>query len=99
MTQEFITMTGSLRGQPPILPSLPRNYTLFMQNKPNFLETQMNINPDMTKHYGNFHLLGRRKNKANSNPIKPNFTNYLLQEKLMPKPLSLSIIQIYQSIS
>ena len=30
--------------------------------------------------------------KANSNPIKPNFTNYLLQEKLMPKPLSLSII-------
>jgi hypothetical protein len=36
----------------------------------------MNINPDMTKHYGNFHLLERRKNKAKTNPIKPNFTNY-----------------------
>jgi hypothetical protein len=51
MTREFITMTGSLRGQPSILPSLPGNYTLFMQNKPNFLEIQMNLNPDITKHY------------------------------------------------
>jgi hypothetical protein len=51
MTREFITMTGSLRGQPPILPSLPGNYKLFMQNKPNFSNPQMNINPDITKHY------------------------------------------------
>jgi len=42
-----------------------------MQNKPNFLNTQMNIKPLMTKHYDNFHLLGRCKNKPNSNPIKP----------------------------
>jgi hypothetical protein len=33
----------------------------------------MNLSPVITKHYGNFHLLGRRKNKPNSNPIKPNF--------------------------
>jgi len=32
----------------------------------------MNINFCLTKHYGNFCLIGRRKNKANSNPIKPN---------------------------
>ena len=32
----------------------------------------MSINPVKTKHYGNFRLLGRRKNKPNSNPIKPN---------------------------
>jgi hypothetical protein len=44
-----------------------------MQNKPNFPEVQMNISPVITKPYGNFHLLARRKNKANSNPIKPNF--------------------------
>jgi hypothetical protein len=41
-----------------------------MQNKPNFLETQMNLSPDITKHYGNFPLLGRRKNKAKTNPIQ-----------------------------
>jgi len=44
-----------------------------MQNKPNFSNTQMNINPVMTKHYGIFHFLERRKNKAKTNPIKPNF--------------------------
>ncbi len=43
-----------------------------MQNKPNFLKYQMNINLIMTMLYGNFHLLGRSKNKPNSNPIKPN---------------------------
>jgi hypothetical protein len=44
-----------------------------MQNKPNFLETQMSISPDITKYYGNFHLLGRRKNKAKTNPIQTQF--------------------------
>jgi len=50
------------------------NY-LIMQNKPNFLQHLMNISPVMTKHYGNFRLLGRPKNKPNSNPIKPNLKN------------------------
>jgi len=35
----------------------------------------MNINPVTTKHYDNFYLLGRRKNKPNSNPIKANLKN------------------------
>ena len=35
----------------------------------------MNISFCLTKHYGNFRILGRRKNKANSNPIKPNLKN------------------------
>ena len=51
-----------------------------MQNKPNFLNNQMNINPAMTKPNGNFHLLGRRKNKPNSNPIQT-------QNKANSKPI------------
>jgi len=46
-----------------------------MQNKPNFLNNQMNITFCLTKLYGNFYLFGRRKNKPNSNPIKPNLKN------------------------
>ena len=45
---------------------------IFMQNKPNLLNAQMNVNKVLTKHYENVHLLGRRKNKANTKPIKPN---------------------------
>ncbi len=48
----------------------------FMQNKPNFLNTQRNVTSIIKKVYTNFHLLGRRQNKAKTNPIKPNFTNY-----------------------
>jgi len=51
---------------------------VIMQNKPNFLQYQMNITFYLTNYYGNFHLLERCKNKANSNPIqtqsKPNQT-------------------------
>ena len=43
---------------------------VFMQNKPNFLDKPININPVMTKHYGNFNLLGHRKNKPKTNPIQ-----------------------------
>jgi hypothetical protein len=71
MTREFITMTG--QGTTSTFVESPLQINFFMQNKPNFLNNQMNINPDMTKHYGNFHFLGRRKNKAKTNPIKPNF--------------------------
>jgi hypothetical protein len=41
----------------------------FMQNKPNFLQYPMNINPFIKKHYGNFRLLERPKNKPKTNPI------------------------------
>jgi len=48
-----------------------------MQNKPNLLNAQMNVNTVITKYYENERLLGRRKNKAKqtqSNPI----SNFLL---------------------
>ncbi len=43
-----------------------------MQNKPNLLNTQMNVNKVLTKDYENVRLHRRGKNKPNSNPIKPN---------------------------
>jgi len=45
---------------------------LFMQNKPNFPKSQMNIIPYNTKDYKNFIPLAGPKNKPNSNPNKPN---------------------------
>ena len=44
--------------------------TLFMQNKPNLLNTQMNVNPVLRKDYKNETLSGYGKNKPNSNPIQ-----------------------------
>jgi len=49
------------------------NQLLFMQNKPNFRKSQMNVNIYYTKAYNNETAFRRRKNKPNSNPIKPNF--------------------------
>jgi len=43
-----------------------------MQNKPNLLDAQMNVNIYYTKVYKNETALRRVKNKPNSNPIKPN---------------------------
>jgi len=43
-----------------------------MQNKPNLLSAQMNVNIYYTKAYNNETAFRRRKNKPNSNPIKPN---------------------------
>ncbi len=46
---------------------------LFMQNKPNFPNAQMNVSSVLTMDYVNIRLRRRFKNKANSKPIKPNF--------------------------
>ena len=48
------------------------NQLLFMQNKPNFQDAQMNVSNVKTKNYKNFIPLAGQKNKPNSNPIKPN---------------------------
>jgi len=48
------------------------NQLLFMQNKPNFKDAQMNVSCLYTKEYQNFIPLAGQKNKPNSNPIKPN---------------------------
>jgi len=44
-----------------------------MQNKPNMLDAQMNVNSLITMNYKNYIPLAGQKNKPNSNPIKPNF--------------------------
>jgi hypothetical protein len=44
-----------------------------MQNKPNFLDAQMNLSSILTTDYENKWQRRVRKNKPNSNPIKPNF--------------------------
>jgi len=48
-----------------------------MQNKPNLLDTQMNATFSSRKYYENKQLRIRRKNKAKTNPTKPNFTRLL----------------------
>ena len=55
--------------QPPILPNLPTIYNLFMQNKPNFREAQMNATIFVRRNYENNSALRLRENKANSKPI------------------------------
>jgi len=49
------------------------NQLLFMQNKPNFQNAQMNVNPYITTDYKNKSNWTLGENKPNSNPIKPNF--------------------------
>ena len=44
----------------------------FMQNKPNFPKSQMNVNPYKTTDYENIANWTLGQNKPNSNPIKPN---------------------------
>ena len=44
-----------------------------MQNKANLLDTQMNVNSILTKDYERNDIFAVPENKANSNPIKPNF--------------------------
>ncbi len=48
------------------------NQLLFMQNKPNFRKSQMNVNIYYIKVYKNETAFRRGKNKPNSSPIKPN---------------------------
>jgi len=43
---------------------------LFMQNKPNFLYTQMNVNNVLTVNYENKKLSGCGKNKPKTKPIQ-----------------------------
>ena len=48
-------------------------YESFMQNKPNLPDTQMNITAVIIANYEENRPPTPRKNKPNSNPIKPNF--------------------------
>jgi len=48
------------------------NHLLFMQNKPNVKDAQINVNSYMKSKYEKLDTWLSGKNKANSNPIKPN---------------------------
>ncbi len=50
-----------------------RSFTTFMQNKPNFRKSQMNLNLYNTTDYENKSNWTLGENKPNSNPIKANF--------------------------
>jgi hypothetical protein len=47
-----------------------------MQNKPNSLNNQMNVTLSFTKDYESKSLPRTMKNKAKTNPIKPNFIRH-----------------------
>lgn len=55
--------------------------TLFMQNKPNLLNAQMNVNKVLTKDYENVRLHRRRKNKANQSQFQT-FSGDVIRRKL-----------------
>jgi len=57
------------------------NSPLFMQNKPNLLNTQMNISPVKTMNYEQLTMNYANKNKPNSKPIKPNTNPKQTQNK------------------
>ncbi len=59
-------------NKPPIQPSLPKNYDLFMQNEPNFEKAQMNVNKVLTKDYENKSDWTLGENEPKTNPIKAN---------------------------
>jgi hypothetical protein len=52
---------------------LSTNQLLFMQNKPNVKDAQINVNSYMKSKYEKLDTWLSGKNKPNSNPIKPNF--------------------------
>ena len=60
----------------------------FMQNKPNLLNAQMNVNTVITMNYEQITMNNANKNKPNSNPIKPNFKPSFLSSAfcLLPRP-------------
>ena len=51
----------------------PLQISLFMQNKPNVKDAEINVNSYMKSKYEKLDTWLSGKNKANSNPIKPNF--------------------------
>jgi len=61
---------------PSTLVENPLQIDLFMQNKPNLLNVQMNVNKVLTKNYENKTLGRRGKNKANQSQYKPNQSQY-----------------------
>ena len=59
----LLSSVSCLLPHPPIPPSLPGNYDLIMQNKPNPLKPKTNTTSYATKSYINIQLRHTRKNK------------------------------------
>jgi hypothetical protein len=55
-----------------------------MQNKPNLLDSQMNVSSVLTKDYGNVHLCKGWKNKANQSQTEPTSKPALSAPKIPP---------------
>ena len=74
LTNEQIAhLTNEIFNQLTNLPiNRSTNYDLFMQNKANLLETQMNVSAVKTKEYENISNWTLGKNKPKTNPIKAN---------------------------
>ena len=68
----FLLTFYSLSSAPLHLSRVLYKSTLFMQNKPNLPEAQMNVTSFITTDYLNKCLRQPPKNKPNTNPIKPN---------------------------
>ena len=80
--------------------------TLFMQNEPNFKNAEMNVSSALSRRYGDFHILGRRKNEPNTNPIrsqtnpiKANFKAKRTQSKPISSPAFASKTSNNKSLS
>jgi hypothetical protein len=56
---------------------------LFMQNKPNFLDAQMNVSPVKTMNYEQITMNNANKNKPNSKPIQTQSNP--IKANIMPK--------------
>ena len=67
------------------------NRPVFLQNKPNFREAQMNVSANMTKYYGKIPNTTLGENKPNSKPNKPN----LQKGKNKPKPNCDKVLRRY----
>ena len=70
MAHAYLTGTGP-RTNCLSSPPCQRIITLIMQNKPNLLDTQMNLSSASTKHYENDRLRTRPKNKPNQTQSQP----------------------------
>jgi len=70
----------------------------FMQNKPNFRNSQINVRLNTTKDYGNFRLYGRRKSKPKQTQFQTRRRFFCLLHKRLPRPFGLeSYYEIYYS--
>jgi hypothetical protein len=63
------------------------HFESIMQNKPNLLDTQMNVSPVKTKNYEQLTMNYANKNKPNSNPIKPKTNPKQTQNKPKTNPI------------